>query len=126
MVCLKVFEKIYPRSTCRRKIKSYYSIEPEGCFLTMKMKFTKLLSAFVGILFIVGVAFSGETCESKAAKKKLAGDAKASFIKKCEEDTKAANKHASREAEKKENMAGIAKGSLLKMLFSLHKLNFDG
>jgi len=82
--------------------------------------------AFVGIIFIAGVAFAGETCELKAAKKKLAGEAKSSFIKKCEEDTKAANNHASREAEKKENMAGIAKGSLLKMLFGLHKLNFDG
>lgn len=92
----------------------------------MKIKFTKLLAVFVGILFIAGVAFSGEACELKAAKKKLAGDAKASFITKCEEDTKAKNNHASREAEKKENMAGIAKGSLLKMLFSLHKLNFDG
>ncbi|MBN1474399.1 MAG: hypothetical protein JW914_07275 [Syntrophaceae bacterium] len=89
----------------------------------MKKKFTKLIVVFVGIVFIAGVAFAGETCESKAAKKKLTGDAKASFIKKCEEDTKAQNNHAKREAEKKENMAGIAKGSLLKMLFSLNKLN---
>ncbi len=92
----------------------------------MKKKLTKLLAAFVGILFIAGIAFAEEACESKAAKKKLAGEAKVSFIKKCEDDTKAANKHASREAEKKENMSGIAKGSLLKMLFSLHKLNYDG
>jgi hypothetical protein len=92
----------------------------------MKKKFTKLFVAFVGILFIAGVVFAGETGGSKVAKKKLVGDAKASFIKKCEEDTKTKNNHASREAEKKENMAGIAKGSLLKMLFSLHKLNFNG
>jgi len=50
------------------------------------MKFTKLLVIIVGILFIAGVAFPGEACELKAAKKKLAGDAKASFIKKCEEE----------------------------------------
>jgi hypothetical protein len=92
----------------------------------MKRKFTKLIVVFVGVLFIAGIAFTGEACELKAAQKKLAGDAKASFIKKCEEDTKAKNNYARREAEKKESMAGIAKGSLLKMLFSLNKLNFDG
>lgn len=92
----------------------------------MKNKLTKLLAAFVGIVFIAGVAFAGETCESKAARNKLTGNAKASFIKKCEEDTKIKKNHAHREAEKKENMSGIAKGSLLKMLFSLHKLNYDG
>ena len=79
--------------------------------------------AFISILFIAGMAFAGETCELKAAKKKLVGDAKVSFIKKCEDDTKAKNNHARREAEKKENMTGIAKSSLLKILFSLHKLN---
>lgn len=92
----------------------------------MKKKLTKLLAAFVSILFIAGITFAGEVCELKAAKKKLTGDAKASFIKKCEEDTKAKNNHARREAEKKENMAGIARGSLLKIIFSLNKLNFDG
>ena len=92
----------------------------------MKKKLKKLLTAFVGILFIAGIAFTGEACELKAANKKLTGDASANFINKCQEDTKAKNNHANREAEKKENMAGIARGSLLKMLFSLHKLNFDG
>jgi len=92
----------------------------------MKMKFMKILVAFVSILFIAGITFAGEACELKAAQKKLAGDAKASFIKKCEEDTKAKNNHARLEAEKKENMAGIARGSLLKIIFSLNKLNFDG
>ena len=90
----------------------------------MKMKFMKSLVVFVSILFIAGMAFAGETCESKAAAKKLVGDAKISFMKKCGDDTKTVNKNASREAKTKENnMTGIAKGSLLKMLFSLHKLN---
>ncbi len=69
------------------------------------------------------MAFAGETCESKAAVKKLVGAAETSFMKRCEADTKAANEQASRETNTKDkNMASVAKDSLLKILFSRHKI----
>ena len=46
---------------------------------------TKVLVAFISILFVASMAFAG-TCESQAAAKKLVGDAKKSFMKKCESD----------------------------------------
>lgn len=92
----------------------------------MKKILMGVLIASISILFIVSMAFAGETCESKAAAKKLVGNAKISFIKKCEDNTKTVNKNVSREANTNENnMTSIAKSSLLKILFSMHKLNFD-
>ncbi len=89
----------------------------------MIKKLTKILVVFISILFIAGIAFAGETCESKAAVKKLVGEAETSFMKRCEADTKAANEQASREANTTDkNMAGVAKDSLLKILFSRHKI----
>ena len=89
----------------------------------MKKTLTKVLVVFISILSIAGMAFAGETCESKAAAKKLVGAAETSFMKRCEADTKAANAQASREANTKDkNMAGAAKDSLLKILFSRHKI----
>jgi hypothetical protein len=51
-------------------------------FIDMTKTLTKVLVAFISILFIASMAFAG-TCESKAAAKKLVGDAKKIFIKKC-------------------------------------------
>lgn len=84
---------------------------------------TKVLVVFISIMFIAGMAFARETCESKTAAKKLVGAAETSFMKRCEADTKAANAQASREANTKDkNMAGAAKDGLLKILFSRHKI----
>ncbi|BBF86769.1 hypothetical protein VI06_13050 [Aquitalea magnusonii] len=55
------------------------------------------------------------SCDAKAAEKKLAGAAKASFLKKCEKDSKAAAPQAMCEgkaADKK--LAGAAKNSFVK------------
>ena len=50
-----------------------------------------LLIAAVTTLFAANVAFAADAgCEAKAAEKKLAGAAKASFVKKCAQDAKAA------------------------------------
>lgn len=89
----------------------------------MKKTLTKILVVFISILFIAGIAFAGETCDSKAAAKKLMGAAETSFMKRCEADTKAANEQASREANTKDkNMVSVAKNSLLQILFSRHKI----
>jgi len=62
------------------------------------------------------VALAGDAaCEAKAAEKKLAGAAKASFLKKCEKDTKASAAQSTCEgkaAEKK--LAGAAKACFVK------------
>lgn len=67
-------------------------------------------------LVSANVALAGDAaCEAKAAEKKLAGAAKASFLKKCEKDSKAAAAQSSCEgkaAEKK--LAGAAKSSFVK------------
>jgi hypothetical protein len=47
---------------------------------TMKQLFVTLCSVFL----FSHSAFAYETCEARAVKKKLAGAAKASFLKKCE------------------------------------------
>lgn len=65
----------------------------------MTKTLTKVLVAFIAILFVANIAFAG-TCESQAAAKKLVGDAKKSFVKKCESDK--INKQASCEARAKE------------------------
>ena len=51
----------------------------------MTKKLTKVLMAFISILFVASIAFA-DTCESQAAAKKLVGAAKNSFIKKCKSD----------------------------------------
>lgn len=62
------------------------------------------------------VAFAGNAaCDAKAAEKKLAGAAKASFLKKCEKDAMMVTAQSTCEgkaAEKK--LAGAAKGSFVK------------
>ncbi|HJV07553.1 hypothetical protein [Paludibacterium denitrificans] len=67
-------------------------------------------------LFSANVASAADaTCEAKAAEKKLAGAAKASFIKKCEKDAKANNAQASCDAKAAEKkLAGAAKTSFVK------------
>lgn len=50
----------------------------------------KLILAAIATLFAANVAFAADAgCDAKAAEKKLAGAAKASFLKKCEADAKA-------------------------------------
>ena len=73
------------------------------------MKKTTVTAALLGLSLFAGAAFAD--CASQAADKKLAGAAKASFIKKCEKtagpdacDTSAADK----------KLAGAAKNSFLK------------
>jgi hypothetical protein len=50
--------------------------------IDMTKTLTTVLVAFISILFVASLAFAG-TCESQAAAKKLVGDAKKIFIKKC-------------------------------------------
>jgi len=49
----------------------------------MTKTLTKIWVAFISILFVANMAFAG-TCESQATAKKLVGEAKMSFMKKCE------------------------------------------
>ena len=51
----------------------------------MTKTWTKVLVAFISILFVASMAFAG-TCESQAAAKKMVGAAKKSFMKKCESE----------------------------------------
>jgi hypothetical protein len=62
------------------------------------------------------VAFAGNAaCEGKAAEKKLAGAAKASFLKKCEKDAMMATAQSSCEGKAAaKKLAGAAKGSFVK------------
>ncbi len=50
----------------------------------------KLILSLVVMGFIGGVQAQQASCTATAAEKKLAGAAKASFLKKCEKDAKAA------------------------------------
>jgi hypothetical protein len=65
-----------------------------------------------GLLFTASVAFSAEpiTCQASAQEKQLKGAAKASHLKKCEKDAKAACE--ARSAEK--SLKGAAKASFEK------------
>ena len=58
------------------------------------------------------------SCEAQAAERKLAGAAKASFIKKCERDAAEAAPHAAREtcekAATEKKLAGAARNSFVK------------
>jgi hypothetical protein len=48
---------------------------------------TKVLVAFISILFVAIMAFA-DTCESQAAAKKMVSSAKKIFIKKCMENNR--------------------------------------
>lgn len=71
----------------------------------------KKLMAIVALSGVCGVAMAdGPTCAASAAEKKLAGAAKASYLKKCEADAQAAC-----EAQAKEKkLAGAAKATFTK------------
>lgn len=72
-------------------------------------------AACIALLTSASVFAADVSCQDKAAEKKLAGAAKASFIKKCEKDaagTGAASSCAAKAAEKK--LAGAAKNSFMK------------
>ncbi len=71
----------------------------------------RLIIATLALAFTAGLAHAEATCEAKAAEKKLAGAAKASFIKKCEKD---APKGAFATAAAEKKLAGAAKNSFLK------------
>jgi hypothetical protein len=71
----------------------------------------RLIIATLALAFTAGLAHAEATCEAKAAEKKLAGAAKASFIKKCEKD---APKGACATAAAEKKLAGAAKNSFLK------------
>ncbi len=75
----------------------------------------KLIIAAVVTLFTANAVLAADDCAAKAAEKKLAGAAKASFMKKCEKDaaaTAAPSSCEARAAEKK--LAGAAKSSFMK------------
>ncbi len=72
----------------------------------------KLVITALLAMFAANVAYAADnTCEMKAAEKKLAGAAKNSFMKKCNKDAAAAMCSA-QAAEKK--LAGAAKNSFMK------------
>ncbi len=64
---------------------------------------------------VVGVAHAEASCDAKAAEKKLAGAAKASFLKKCAKDT--ADATCQNQAFMKK-LSGAAKASFLKKCVS--------
>jgi hypothetical protein len=66
----------------------------------------KALALAIALVFVSGSAFA-ESCAVEAGSKKLAGAAKASFLKKCEGDAKAS---CDKEAATKK-LAGAAKTS---------------
>jgi hypothetical protein len=74
------------------------------------MKRIALTFALVSTL-VAGVAHAEATCEEKAAEKKLAGAAKASFLKKCVKDTAEAS--CQNQAFMKK-LSGAAKASFVK------------
>jgi len=76
----------------------------------------RTLIASVTLALLSTLAHAGNAaCDAKAAEKKLAGAAKASFLKKCEKDAGASSASATclnKAAEKK--LAGAAKNSFVK------------
>ncbi len=79
----------------------------------------KLLLALIATLSLSAFAQApASTCEAQASEKKLAGAAKASFIKKCERDAAEAAPHAAREtcekAATEKKLAGAARNSFVK------------
>jgi hypothetical protein len=75
------------------------------------MKKALVVAAFLAVF--ANAAFADATCDSQAADKKLAGAAKASFLKKCNADSMADAKNActAQAADKKLN--GAAKNSFV-------------
>lgn len=72
------------------------------------------IALFASLLFS-HLAFAEQSCDARAAEKKLAGAAKNSFLKKCERDAKAdasKNDCEAKAAEKK--LKGAAKNSFTK------------
>ena len=77
----------------------------------------KIMAALLAGVFLMATqSFAADmTCEARAAEKKLAGAAKASFIKKCEKDAAAASPKATCEAKAGEKkLYGAAKTSFVK------------
>ncbi len=73
----------------------------------------KFLFVILTMAFTANVALAADTdCLAKATEIKLAGAAKASFIKKCEKDTPTPGICAIRAADKR--LAGAAKASFMK------------
>lgn len=70
----------------------------------------KTLALILSLSFATAAMAEGPTCAAGVAEKKLAGAAKASFMKKCETDAKATCEAASKE----KNLDGAAKGSFEK------------
>ena len=84
------------------------------------MKEANMQNQMMALLAVVGFCISttavaaNPTCDAQAADKKLAGAAKASFVKKCEKDaTDAAAKVCDTQAADKK-LAGAAKNSFVK------------
>lgn len=74
----------------------------------------KLLIAVFGALLATS-AFAADDCATRAAEKKLAGAAKASFMKKCEKDSASASCEATA---KEKKLAGAARNSFVKKCVS--------
>ncbi len=78
----------------------------------------KFLLALIATLSLSAFAQApASTCEAQASEKKLAGAAKASFIKKCERDAAAASPNAAKEtcekAATEKKLAGAARNSFV-------------
>lgn len=76
------------------------------------MKSAFVLSA--ALLAAVSVFAADSTCDAQAAEKKLAGAAKASFLKKCEADAKKNATAACDTQAADKKLAGAAKASFVK------------
>lgn len=70
----------------------------------------KCLAAFLALTLATAAMAQGPTCNAAAVEKKLAGAAKTSFLKKCENDATAACQAASTE----KKLSGAAKNSFEK------------
>ena len=70
----------------------------------------KTLALILSLSFATAAMAEGPTCAAGVPEKKVAGAAKASFMKKCETDAKATCEAASKE----KKLAGAAKGSFEK------------
>lgn len=71
----------------------------------------KPTAAFFAVLMLTGASFAQiQSCDAKASEKKLAGAAKTSFVKKCEQDAVTACEAMSKE----KKLAGAAKTSFEK------------
>lgn len=79
------------------------------------MKKSVLTALVTACALFAGHAFAANAeCEAKATEKKLAGAAKASFIKKCEKDAAPAVSPACEKAATEKKLAGAAKKSFMK------------